>query len=299
MEAPALGIYPGIPFQEYRQWECVNSGAVRWGDVTMAHMQAAMQGLLDTDSEAKKFGRAIHARLLEPAVFHEQYLISAPCQTKLKSGDNKGKPCGSRSSRYWDGQWYCKTHAPAGAEEPLDYIDDEELGRIERIVQAVKGHPVVKLIAQHGGFESSVVWSMKDVTLKSRLDKLILEGNCPPTIIDLKKVQVGKGGNAAFAKSIDDWGYSIQASMYVDAVKSLTGVECNFIWIVIEDKEPHLVNVLKCDQVSLKIGRFQYDHVLESWQKAVSSGVYPGYGQDIQLCGLPDYAKRRFKSLLE
>ncbi len=108
---PEPGIYPGIPFADYAKIPAMNCSTLRWGEASMRHLKAAMDGHLKRDDSADlRFGRAFHIRVLEPERYAESVIVRGPCEAILKSGPRKGGACGSGGAGMIGGAWYCGTH---------------------------------------------------------------------------------------------------------------------------------------------------------------------------------------------
>lgn len=295
-ELPPAGIYPGVAFDQYRAWPAVNASVLKHGYyASPLHMRAAMDGVYGTaDSEARKFGRAVHCRLLEPERFKTSFLIAGTCCEPLKTGPRKGQPCGKQASHYLDGKWFCGTHATMEAATPGDYISQDEAARIEAIVGAVQRHKVVKLIRQHGGCEVSLVWSLYGVPCKARLDKLITGANCPDTIIDVKKCQAGSATEDAIQKSVRDYAWDMQASWYVDGVAAVLGKAPTFLWLFVEDSPPHDVVVVRASGSMLALGRAKYRRAIERYTWCLRANYWPGYADDIIDVEPSDWEVKRY-----
>lgn len=295
-KVPDDGIYTAYGFDEYASWPLLNISTLLWADKTLEHLKAAIDGQVSIESRALNFGRAVHCRLLEPDEYKKRFVVAKPCQAKLKSGTRKGLPCGCTAS-YLDGEtWLCGSHKGDNYIEPSEFISPAEAQDIDRMAVKIGQHPVVNLIRQHGGYESSIVWKFADVRCKGRLDKLITNAQCPDTIVDLKKVRVGHGGPTKFAKSIISYSYHTRAAWYCDAVKSITGRLPVFIWIVVEDGPPYSIAVYRADDYDLSIGRFEYRRFLNYYSRSMISGEWPGYTSDIERIYLPDWYRKQFES---
>ena len=294
------GIYHHVEFDKYKSWAAMNMSTLLWGRTSMQHMKAAIDGLLNKESDALNFGRALHHYILERDTFDIHWQLAQSCDAVLKSGDSKGETCG-KSGTKTDGEfWRCGTHAKGlpGFKDPENCITRNEMDDILSMANALKGHPVVKLLRQRGGCEASAMFEVRGVPCKCRLDKLIANEKFP-TIIDLKTVRSGWGERDKFQKHIYDYDYAIRAAFYVDAVKQLKGYEPSFIWVVVEDSAPFAVGVYQCDPHTLAWGRFMYETLIGSYKNALSTGVWSGYTTKIEELGLPQWVFKRFEGALE
>lgn len=384
-----VGIYRDMPFAEYAAIDAINSGIVRWGfKATMRHMLAAREGRIDNDdTKDRKFGRAIHCRLLEPERYRTDFLIATKCVATVKS--QKHALCGNSAryvspipthedeqrlqvdhclrqagwelrtesdsgSRYYvrnekqhvrvsdhppnddtrqwmdnvrcasisvglgenvmaqlapftDGEtfqplqfWYCgvKGHAPTGAVEPTDFIDENEAAANERIAEALRTHPAMKLFRRQGWSEVSMVWELCGLKCKCRIDKLDdWEATDKPLVIDIKSCQVGDASREDCEKAIANNGYHRQAALNVNAVEALTGKRPGFVWVFIEKGEPFDVQIVPADDETLAIGLTEVRRTLELYRSAEAKGDFRGYIYDprfIGYGGLPGWYRQRY-----
>lgn len=292
------GMYPDVSYEDYREWPALNSSALKEAyHVSAKRMRAALDDLLGGDSPARKFGRAVHCRLLEPEAYKTRFLLAGTCEAIIKTGARAGLKCG-RNAGYYDGKaWYCGSHEKKvdGAIEPEDYVSLQEAANIERIVIAVKSHQVVKLLRLHGGCEVSFVYERDGIACKGRADKLILDApNWPNTIIDVKKCQSGKADEHSLQTSIRMYGWDMQAFWYVDGIERLTGKRPEFNWIFVEDSEPFDVRVVSLEREMYEVGRCKVNGAFEIYKECLRTNQWPGYGNNFTRLRPADWEMKRY-----
>lgn len=297
---PPPGRYD-VTYEEYAGWDAINASALKYGaELSPKHMRA---GIADgRDTRARKFGRAIHCRLLEGVkVFAERFPVATGCCQPLKSGKRKGDECGaqSRFSAIQHGytSWFCGTHAPEGADEPTDYVSEYGAGQIEDMVKAIYAHQSVKLIRAHGGCEVSIVWEREGLACKARVDKLILDANCPDTVLDLKKCQAFHIAQRELEQSIEKYYWDLQAYWYTEAAKSVRGESSkplSFIWLFAEDDEPYDVCPLIASDAWIETGRCRAERALRLYRDAIMSGKWIGVADDVVESFPPKWHANRY-----
>lgn len=283
-----------LSFEAYKAIPALNSSRLAWGRLSMQHLRAALLGGMDKDSSDMAFGRALHCRLLEPDVYKEKYKISPGCEAVLVSGKNRGMRCGKSARILVDGKFACGVHGKDGEEDP-HVITADEAKRVEMATAGVFAHPVVKLLRQSGGYEASGFWNQDGFACKMRLDKLCVK---VPAIIDVKKVQVGRGSTGTLERDILNYNYDFKAAWYVRGYQALFGVTPAFVWIFVEDGVPHAVNVKQADDETLAIGEAKVVDVIEKLKRARDSGEWPGYSDKIEFGGLPEFEKAKWRGIL-
>lgn len=308
-DCPEPGIYLNLPYETYVAWPAINASALKHGaELSPKHMRAGVAAGKDT--RARKFGRAIHCRLLEgPEAFGKRFMVAEECCQLLQSGKRKGKACGAPGRYpvpwavedpehgYSGNNWYCGKHQPKGAEEPVDYVSDVECQQTGLMIKAIYAHPSVGLIRTHGGCEVSIVWERDGLPCKARLDKLILDKTCPDTIVDLKKCQAFHISQHELEKSIVDYYWDLQAYWYREAVKSIRGESSkplNFIWLFAEDNEPYDVCPMVASDAWIETGRCRAGRALRLYRDAVMSGEWIGVANEIVESFPPSFHAKRY-----
>ena len=308
------GIYYDIPFSRYCEIDAINASALGWGLNSARHIRAFLDGEIRQESDDMRFGRALHAALLEPEEYQNNWLIASGCQAELKSGNRKGKECGSATYSQVDGKWLCAAHRKGVEKSKIIVMDNAitvaDSNRVDAACESLKQEPAMKLIRARGGCEVTVVCDLTAEDLgvdlgdagpvlrcKIRIDKLVpAAGILPNFQIDLKKVQHGKAGTEEFQWSIYRYGYDLKAAFYRIILKKATGEDSVFVWVAIEDKAPHCINVIQCDADTAKIGEMRLRECLTKYAHGIKTGEWPGHlniPRPVQ-GGLPESIKRKY-----
>jgi len=299
------GFYHGLDFEAYRKIPALNNSALKWLEITPAHYRAYADGLMpDKSTDALTFGRALHCRLLEPDLFAARFVVAGTCGALMKSGDRAGQPCGGPGKCEGDdGTWYCGKHAGAWPEPSRDVLSDADAAMVEGAARSVKGHAVVGLLRKQGGFECSAVAEVDGVLCKGRFDKWIPGKR--GTILDIKKVQVGKATYQAFQRTLMPsrygmgcYGYAMQSHLYQRIAEALTGAVPRFLFIVVEDGPPFGVQVFEVDATTDTLAGHELKLHLQTIKLCNESGVWPGYTNqagkpDVQSIGVPEWYIRQ------
>lgn len=314
-KVPDPGIYPRIPFEEYASWPFMNmstlSQGVLWdGTVSMKHLRAFLDGKIPRPvSKDLTLGSAIHTRLLEPEAFDARHPVKGQCAAVVQSGKNKGQTCRNAGlTRTADGNWWCGVHPQAEAIEVEGSITAEECQRCHDLARSIQDHDAIRLFKAQGGVEVSFVvdWEvtyfldgkekMMPLRMKGRLDKDIsAPKGIPPTIVDVKKVQVGSHTDKSVASAIEKWHYDMKAAFYLDGMEKLDGVRREFVWAVVEDDWPFDVNCVHADPETLDIGRIKYRELLAQYAAAFETNRWPGIHADVHRGGLSGWAKKQYE----
>lgn len=283
-DAPQLphGLHYDVAFPVYAAQRALNAGALKWSAVSMAHVKAAFDGrIAGSDSEARKFGRMVHVRLLESDKWSTSD-IATPCCGVLKSGDRKGERCGLASQATVDGDWFCGRHAPKVAYWPTDFVSEADAARIECMAAAIDMSRLPP-----GRTEVTMIATLDGVRCKGRADLL-----CDGFVYDIKKCQVGECLPDTIEKSILSYGWHMQAALYSRLASALTGRPHRFVWLFIEDGEPYSVVEMEADSETMAIGNFEIDQTLRRWRQSIDRGEF--FGPQGRPGGLPLWYREQF-----
>jgi exodeoxyribonuclease VIII len=280
------GLYPGVNALEYHRWSGASQSRLKlMRDKSPAHMRHHM--LHPTaPTEALIQGAAVHTCVLEPDLFPLLYTVAERCEATT----GKGERCKLPGVLRRDGQWYCHTRGhdpqPGTATDPVHALSRDDWQMCLAIRERVAAHPNTQHMLE-GESEQSAVWMDPDthVLCRGRFD-VIARGI--GAVVDLKTTQ--SAHPLRFRRTIFDFGYHIQAAMYVRGAKAL-GLDIDSFGIVAVEKEPpYEVAVYQLEAAALFDGERELMPLLEQWATCEATGIWPGYSTDIVKIDLPAYA---------
>jgi len=215
-------------------------------------------------TRAMEIGTAIHTALLEPERYAAQYQV-VDCDDR-------------RASVYKEA---VKVH---GSERVLTRA---EADKITGMSASVQGNPHAQALLRHdlASFEVSIITKDPEtgVDVKCRFD--LLAGN---KALDLKKTQDARAD--AFAKSVANYRYMLQAAFYTDVYRWETGMELEaFGFLVVEEEMPHASAIYVLDDTALEYGRMLYRKELNLYADCLDTGVWPSVDQTPQILSLPSW----------
>src|SRR5690606_31969461 len=102
-----------------------------------------------------------------------------------------------------------------------------------------------------------------------------------------------------FSRSLLNYGYHIQAAMYLDGITTIEDQPFNdFVFIVVEKSPPYLVSIFQLEPLSLDIGRMEYRQALRDFAEYQANGGWAGYPMEIQEVGLPAWEIKKFEKMV-
>jgi hypothetical protein len=186
-------------------------------------------------------GEAMHALLLEPETFVEQYLVldgSAPAQEGLTEGD-------------------------AMAREWLDAWRWSALTKARDAVLGCQQAPLAEWLAQ-GEKELSIYWTdAEGGRWKARPDCFT-----PEIVLDLKTTTDCRA--EPFARTRARLRYDYQAVHYLEAVNALTGAAPRFVYVAAELSSPYAVMVHEPTAAELGAARGQLQSLKRQFRESAA-----------------------------
>lgn len=260
-----------LPFGEYARLPGVNFSSVK-------HLAKSPAYYLWTltesppDTGARKRGRATHCAVYEPERFATAYDVWA----------------GRRAGKAWDD--YLAAATRAGKE----VLTEKEYELVKALAVAVRGNPIaaryVTGIEAEQTFRGVVERSPAgDIPgwrfdVKGRVDAI----RSGAFISDLKTTR--DASPAGFGREVLRLDLHAQAAWYVDLVEYATGEELPFFWVAAEATAPHLVQVYRCPENVLALGRERYMQWLDTLALCQRTNHWPGYAEAEMDVVLPRWA---------
>lgn len=275
MKPPKPGIYSGVPFSEYEQWEAVNNSTL-WTLKTQSplHAKTFMENPPEP-TEAFIIGQAFHTLVLEPRKFNKFYLITPVCDRRTK----EGKAIYEAFQDNLDGQ---------------EILTKEQFDMIDVMADSIKKQIIHRLIEQ-GEAEVCIVWIDKKTGLvcKARIDYVHREMDAEynSVLIDLKSTRDASPND--FSKAIYNYGYYQQCAFYSDGWNVLTGDPTAFVFLPVEKKEPFAVAAYEMHEQVIFAGRQSYRQALDTFAECKKKDEWPGYAKEVVMLSLPQWALRK------
>jgi hypothetical protein len=165
-----------------------------------------------------------------------------------------------------------------------------EFDAVQQMVARARLHPRVAEFLACGKSEQSLFWTDKETGVACRARPDWLRDDM---IVDYKTSP--SAAPSSLPKSVADFGYHMQAPWYLDAAVELELLppDAPFYFIFQSKQPPYLIKIVELDDRALEIGRERNAYAREIFRDCTDSGVWPGFGDDIELISLPSYEVRR------
>lgn len=265
--------------------------------ISPAHYHAAYILKEKEQTDAMFEGELVHKIILEPEKFEDKFAVLEPKENYLTTVDQikeaitdlGEKPVrGNKSdlisqhialdpnAKIWE------LYLERMNEQNKRLVDHKTYGKLMRIVHNVKKHPWLSKTIP-GGMIEQPAWFKHELGIyfSLRMDyfnKGLGIGKVP-LVLDVKKVR--NANPMEFQKTIFNNKLFIQAAIYVDAIKAITGIEPHFAWALVEFDSPYNVEVAAADNGCIEAGRQAYNKLLRKFIECHETNSWPSYTNGI------------------
>jgi exodeoxyribonuclease VIII len=255
---PLTGIHKGLEDAHYRNSEGLSQSSMKSLAKSPAHFRHQLENQI-TATPAMLMGRLFHHLALTPDV--------APWWAV--------KP---------DGMSFSTKEGKAWRETAQgDVVTTEQWQQALGMSHAIHNHGSTPTFTDT---ELSVFGEIDGVKVKARLDALAGD------IWDLKSTDDARP--ESFAKSIFDYGYHIQAALYLDLYNANSKSQANgFYFIAVESKPPHGCRIYRLSDESVAVGRDEYQRLIGLYKTCKNLGCWPCYTDEVAEIGLPKWVTKK------
>lgn len=261
--APAMGLIEGLLAKDYHAVDACSHSRL----CDMRRSAAYCRHRIDhpEDGDALAFGAALHHYVLERQTFEAFHAVV---------------DCERRGTKAWE--------AAEAANPGKAMVKGSDFSAIRAMAAALDSVWAARLMLNgRGRTELSGFWrdAEHDIPCRFRADRIVELAGFGTVCADLKSTT--DASPEAFARSMQKWGYHIQAAWYLDGLAAL-GVPCEaFVIVAVEKDAPHQVGVYRIDDESVEQGRRECRRLLARYAEAARSGKWTGYSDKIETIGLP------------
>lgn len=297
---PAPGVYAGVPYTQYATLQAANATMLK-ALATMPPEKAKYAVENRKLTEAIEDGLTLHTFLLEPARFNKECMLAESCGALLKSGDNKGKPCGAESAELTsEGVWRCKKHREEGPTlKGISHDLMDRLNAAHKEVWRVAGDVMRSAYKGETLIELTLIWldPATEVLCKCRLD---LYHPVEKLIHDVKKTR--SVDPEVFGDDVGTYGYHIQDAWYRRGARACFGVgtyDFKFIGVELNKNEANGAQVLYLDAEAQDCGEKAAQSALEVYAQATRTKTWWGYTATPKEVKMRPWVLRREDALAE
>jgi PDDEXK-like domain of unknown function (DUF3799) len=268
-------IHFDLPMTEYLAHSAVGSSTLKNIMMTPADYKAALDQKSE-DTKSTILGTAIHALLLEPALFHKNYALQPEDWGSRANGTVGGKKW-KEFKEYNKG----KIH--------IDYEDAVFLQRLSKVANL---HPELDKILDRANVEVSAFTEVDGIALKARTDIL-----CEDCTWDVKSCRESLDDENLF-KIVFNNGYHFQGAHHTlcfNTHEQFQKVQ-SFGWIFISTSTPYPhIRTVKAPEILVKWARQDHSYALKKLKQCLENDRWEGYPTSITELQIPDWARKMYE----
>lgn len=275
---PDPGFYEGIPDAVYHAWDCASAHRLMMLErgLSPAHVRESIDHP-DPETSALAVGRALHLRVLQPEQFDAR-VDQGPLNPKTSR-------CYGRDTKAWE---------DAQAERPdVTLLTSDERERVLRVAEAVERHPTMRQLLSAPGnrVELTGIVHEDGLTSKIRLDLQVPEFGA---VVDLKSTDCAARGT--FERSLFNLQYHLQGGFYDHQAHRLGFNTEHYLLCAIEKQPPYGCAVYRLSPDVLAWAWNRLQEPMATMAQCYATGVWPGYGTDIEDIALPEWVMRQVRA---
>lgn len=206
-----------------------------------------------------RLGTLVHSLLLE----NESPVVQIPRELLGKGPRGPNTACNTKAAKDW---------REAAESRGLLVMSPDEVEIAEAMANSVRGR-LAAWLSRPSQREQSVHWidERTGLELKCRPDWLIENGETV-FVLDLKTTESNQPRK--FKRSIEDYGYHVQAAMYSDGVREITGKLTEFYFVGVEKEPPYVCCIHEIAPDSLRMAHGLYRDALNDLRECLASGNF-------------------------
>lgn len=260
-----LGLAPDV----YHADPAIGSSRLKLALRSPAHFRASAEKQTE-ETKALRIGSALHCAVLEPAEVATRFVMAPKVDRRTKDGK---------------AAWEAFQVEHAGK----TVLADDEAELVHAMAASIALHPYASALMKRQGMNEASYFVEDPETglrIKARPDRLV-DG---ALMIDLKTTE--DGGPEAWARTVVNYGYDVQAAHYRHALKLATGYELDFAHMVVEKSAPFAVAIYQLDAEFLARGERLRAQAMREIARAEKTQRWPSYGDGRPMTiSVPRWAK--------
>lgn len=242
--------------QEYRAHKGVNKSTLWELRRSPAHYKYLLEHPTE-DTQALRFGRALHAAILTPSAFKREYAVAPDCDRRTREG--------KEAYIMWQ-----SLLAPG-----TTILSAEDMETIQGMVKSYRNSKEARALLRNTRREVPKFWTDPETGL---LCKCRLDAVKPDTVIDLKTTL--DASTRAFERDVKNYGYHVQVAHYLQGVKETTGRRPEWSFLVIEKKPPYCIHIFHASAEFIEWGAWERACLMEKLKSCTDVDTWPSYATE-------------------
>jgi hypothetical protein len=222
------------------------------------------------ESAAMALGTAVHAALLEPELFADEYAVIP-------------EECSDRRTKAYK-EW-------AASNGDRKTLSPSDAATIEQIKSAAWSDDIAEMLLRGsaGTNEGFFEWTEgpRETLCRVRFDRL-----AEPFIIDIKTTDDARP--EAFAATVAKYRYDLQAAHYLTGLEGFTRSDLRFVFIAVETSSPYRCRCYELSESDLAAAHNQRRSLLAEYEERLAKNDWSEPGEsELRTVFLPNWFTRK------
>lgn len=167
-----------------------------------------------------------------------------------------------------------------------------KLAAVREMVKVLRADPIAASALRSGKAEQSFFWQdFHEIWGRGRVDWLPTRAKGNRLIVPDLKSAASANPEDFGREPARKYGYAQSADWYLRGLRALGYADRRsvMIFLVQEKDPPYLVQPIQLDSESMRVGELLNDRALETYDRCLQSGTWPGYHEGVALASLPGW----------
>ncbi len=265
-----------LPSGDYFGLDAMNPSTLKHGLRSRKRLKRAIDGECQPDPKTVIVGNAAHCILA--GEFESRYAVMPAYEKDDKNCTTKGKPSGSKNTKYYRE----KSEAWQVENESKEEITEVQLATAAKVARNVQMH--AGLLIRESKQEVAVLGEIAGVLMKTRLDGLRLvqtpQNTFEPSAIVWDLKTTSDVSDEAFYRVFKRLNYGFSAAVHCELLRQNGITVDSYLIIAAEVQDDYDVRVLDVPLQMIDAKLPTVERVAAEYRQALEEDVWPGLGDD-------------------
>lgn len=247
----------------------LNSGACGEVFKSPRHYAYSLLNKIELEEEPGyfRFGRAVHAAVLEPKRFRELYVVAPEFSGPTKEGKMSTRSAAAQKEKE---KWY------ADVDPEAIILKADEMDMLCEMLDCILEHKIVGNFFKNGKAEVTGRFTHPEFGFRCKIrpDYLTIMPDGRYYFFDLKTTRSAEPG--LFDKESARLVYDLKMAFYWDGLTTIFGREPEACGLIpIQKSMPSKTDICWTSELELDEGRRKYKHAIVALEKSIKTGIWP------------------------
>lgn len=179
----------------------------------------------------------------------------------------------------------------------LMVIKQADLDKAKEVASYALANPRINNIFDGLETEQTLIWKCKETGVMCRVR---FDGFNHEQLFGMDYKTSKSAQPREFSRAVGDYGYYIQAAMYMEGYKAVFGKELKKFWFIVQEiDQPEMMAAIELDNEALEWGKLLFDAAKRKYAMCKEADDWPGYDRQTHKIGLPGWISAKLTAIDE